>query len=71
MRTNKAIDIDGHCGECCCSAFRNNGGEPHTSAKNECYVPSGAKVRRPQGQIKPPDAGAGSSARLQGGNIPA
>src|SRR5437588_128153 len=22
MQTNKAIDIDGHCGECCCSVFR-------------------------------------------------
>ncbi|PYL59134.1 MAG: hypothetical protein DMF30_00350 [Verrucomicrobia bacterium] len=33
MQTNKAIDIDGQCGECCCSVFRNNGGERHTSGE--------------------------------------
>jgi len=33
MQTNKAIDIDGNCGECCCSVCRNNGGKPHTSGE--------------------------------------
>src|SRR6266567_7479848 len=33
MQADKAIDINGNCGECRCSVFRNNSGEPHTSGQ--------------------------------------